>query len=219
VVTEKSEGKKARTALKKGELDSETIFNKKTWNDQLRDDLKPVIQGIVLDAMNQVAPDSDIKEEDIQEYVNAQVEQAQKVNDTIEKEIKEGIAVASRGEDGDDDDGNPLLKTAILASIIAAIYVKSKKGRRDQMVEEEALTSYNAGIYFGSRKAGKTQKIWLTRGDDKVREAHLKLHGKQVPIGDGFKVQGFTLRFPKDPLAPPHLTINCRCTLGYSTDE
>lgn len=218
VVTEKSEGKKARTALKKGQLTSEMIFNKETWNKQLEDDLCPVIKGVVLDAMNQIEPDQALDDEEITQYVKAQCEQAQKVNDTIEKEIKEGIAVASRGEDGDDD-GSPLLKTAILASVLAAIYVKTRKSRREQMVEEEALTSYNAGIYFGSKRAGKTQKIWLTRGDSKVREAHLKLHGKQVAIGDGFKVQGFTLRFPKDPLAPPHLTVNCRCTLGYSTDE
>jgi hypothetical protein len=42
------------------------------------------------------------------------------------------------------------------------------------------------------------------------------LHGKSVPLTEGFMSDGAVLRFPGDPLAPPHLTINCRCRLRFS---
>ena len=58
-------------------------------------------------------------------------------------------------------------------------------------------------------------KTWMTRKDDKVRAGHASIESKTVDIGDSFK-SGVTLRFPGDPLAPPHLVINCRCLLKLS---
>lgn len=58
-------------------------------------------------------------------------------------------------------------------------------------------------------------KTWLTRSDDAVRPEHRVLHGKSIPADKGFLMDGATLRFPGDPLAPPHLTIGCRCRLRY----
>ena len=86
------------------------------------------------------------------------------------------------------------------------------------IAEHEAQTAYNAGTYFSGKQVGAVSKTWLTRRDGNVRIAHQSLQGKTVELGDGFKVDGFVLRFPGDPLAPPALTINCRCRLRFNVD-
>ena len=59
-------------------------------------------------------------------------------------------------------------------------------------------------------------KKWVTRKDRQVRSEHRILEGKSVPLGEGFDVGPHSLRFPGDPLAPAHLTINCRCRLRFN---
>lgn len=57
-------------------------------------------------------------------------------------------------------------------------------------------------------------KMWISRGDPKVRKTHRRLHGKVEEVGDEFHtVAGHSLRFPGDPEAPLDEIINCRCAL------
>lgn len=58
-------------------------------------------------------------------------------------------------------------------------------------------------------------KTWVTRKDQRVRPEHRILQGKTVPLSEGFAVGDSVLRFPGDPLAPPELTIGCRCRLSF----
>lgn len=54
------------------------------------------------------------------------------------------------------------------------------------------------------------KKLWLTRGDEKVRMSHRRLHGKTASAGDDFKTG---LGYPGDPRAELDERINCRCFL------
>jgi len=54
------------------------------------------------------------------------------------------------------------------------------------------------------------KKLWLTRGDEKVRLSHRELHGRTASVGEPFK-KG--LNYPGDPTAPLDERINCRCFL------
>jgi len=58
-------------------------------------------------------------------------------------------------------------------------------------------------------------KLWLTRGDSRVRDLHRKLHGTPTPIGKPFRKwpTGQELNYPGDPSAPMDAWINCRCFL------
>jgi hypothetical protein len=60
-------------------------------------------------------------------------------------------------------------------------------------------------------------KLWISRGDHRVRKTHRKLHGQVEAIGKPFVVSGkdgaIELGYPGDPKAPLGERINCRCVL------
>jgi hypothetical protein len=69
----------------------------------------------------------------------------------------------------------------------------------------------NAGAVEVYKASGVTLKKWITAGDAAVREVHVEIDGKTVPIGDSF-VEGAVLRYPGDLGAPAPLVVNCRCS-------
>ena len=117
---------------------------------------------------------------------------------------------------GDDDESSAPIsaKVALLGTSIAAVFAALLTKRLLTISEVESNAAYNAGLYFGGRRAGAINKTWITRKDGKVRAGHALIESKTVNIADSFK-SGVTLRFPGDPLAPPELVINCRCLLKF----
>jgi 2'-5' RNA ligase len=57
---------------------------------------------------------------------------------------------------------------------------------------------------------------WITMLDDAVREDHRPLHGEVRAAGTPFIVAGVPLMYPGQPVGPPEVWINCRCTLRAS---
>lgn len=219
VVLEKAAGAKARKALESGTLTIESIFDKDVWNKQLEDDIKPLLLGIVNDAatlaQEQTSLESAPDEEEVKAYIESQVQRLQKVNDTTSEEVAAALVVAmALMSDGDVG----LNKSSLLRSALIAIFANLLAKRKRMIAEHEAQTAYNAGTYFSGKQVGAVTKTWLTRRDGNVRVAHQSLQGKTVELGEGFKVDGYVLRFPGDPLAPPSLTINCRCRLRFNVE-
>jgi len=60
---------------------------------------------------------------------------------------------------------------------------------------------------------GFPTKMWVTRRDDRVRDAHREADYQTVPVGQPFIVGGFAMMFPGDSAAPIYLTANCRCVI------
>jgi hypothetical protein len=56
---------------------------------------------------------------------------------------------------------------------------------------------------------------WHTSHDERVRASHRSLDGRKRPKTGHWTVAGGTLRYPHDPQAPIHETINCRCWVTY----
>lgn len=57
-------------------------------------------------------------------------------------------------------------------------------------------------------------KRWLATEDTRTRASHRVADGQTVPLAQPFRVGGFLLQFPGDPIViAPHETINCRCSL------
>ena len=84
--------------------------------------------------------------------------------------------------------------------------------------ENEANTVLNYKDYLTAIASGKTQKTWITYGDNRVRKTHRRLDGKTIPIKSLFEVGDSFMRFPKDTkyFAKPSEIIGCRCSTSYS---
>lgn len=66
------------------------------------------------------------------------------------------------------------------------------------------------------------RKVWISRGDSRVRPLHRKLHGQPCDMDKAFwrwPIDGKQLRYPGDPEAPIGQTANCRCALFYVPAE
>lgn len=220
VVLEKATGAKARKALEAGQLSVDAVFDKDVWNKQLREDVSPVLMAIINDAADvsrdQTGMDSTPDEEEVKAYLDEQIQRFEKVNDTTGEEITAAVLVALALMAGDDDKG--IDKSSLLRSALIAIFANLLGKRKRMIAEHEAQTAFNAGTYFSGKQVGAMTKTWVTRRDTSVRPAHQFLQGKTVELGNSFVVDGIPLRFPGDPLAPPSLTINCRCRLRFSVD-
>lgn len=64
-------------------------------------------------------------------------------------------------------------------------------------------------------RLGYTHKRWISERDNRVRAEHRYLDGMVVPINALFVTATGSIRYPGDVSAPPHLVINCRCTLEW----
>lgn len=75
-----------------------------------------------------------------------------------------------------------------------------------------AVATYaeRAGEVAANQENGTGYWMWKSVGDERVRPSHRRTSGEVRPIGAPFS-NG--CRYPRDPLAPIHETINCRCRL------
>jgi HK97 family phage portal protein len=214
VVLEKALGAKSRKSIDAGTLEVESVFDTEVWNRQVRDDIKPVISAIVADAAEQALagnPDgSSPTKEEIDEYVEKQMDRVERVNETTREEIAAAILIVLAMIGDSDED-----KSGVLRAALIAIFANLLGRRRRVIAEHESQAAFNAGTFLTAGKNGAASKTWVTRKDSRVREQHVFLEGNTVGINQSFKVDGATLRFPGDPLAPPNLTINCRCRLRF----
>lgn len=213
VILEKALGAKSKKLVATNTITVENVFDEEVWDKQLVDDIRPVLAGITADAARLITEQTgipvDMDSEEITKTTEEQVERVKKVNQNTKIEIASAILIALAL--ADDEDKMGMLKAALLA-----IFMNLLSQRRRVIAEHEGQTAYNAGVFFGSKQVGAVSKTWISNKDTKVRAEHRLLHGKAVDMADDFLVNGQPIRFPGDPLAPPSLTVNCRCRLKFS---
>ena len=56
-------------------------------------------------------------------------------------------------------------------------------------------------------------KVWITEGDDVVRETHAELDGKSLPPATDFVSSSGATGSGPGSMGAPGEDINCRCTL------
>ncbi|CAL9326592.1 phage portal protein [Streptomyces sp. SudanB91_2054] len=109
---------------------------------------------------------------------------------------------------------------ADLEGAVTRFYASAEPALIARVAEACAVATINGAADAAAEHAGPdVVRTWVTRGDDRVRPAHKALHGKTLPVGTPYTVDGASLRYPGDPFAPIALTINCRCRLHYATDK
>ena len=90
------------------------------------------------------------------------------------------------------------------------------KDRAVLIAQNEANTVYNHVDYVTAKESGKKYKTWITEGDERVRETHVEVDMKTIPIDEYFLVGTDTMRYPHDYLnGSPGNLINCRCICTY----
>jgi hypothetical protein len=88
-----------------------------------------------------------------------------------------------------------------------------------------ARTEIHGAILGGRLAAARAAEIatgdslwkrWLSTDDSRVRLSHRVADGQVVKLAEPFRVGGYLLLFPGDPITiAPHETINCRCDLNF----
>ena len=107
---------------------------------------------------------------------------------------------------------------AFVASIENAISLTEPDGSEEQVDRVTAMVSVaasNAAVLSATPPG--TPMRWVTMEDDRVRDLHTPLHGEVQAAGQPFLVGGVPLLYPGQPIGPPEVWINCRCTLQPST--
>lgn len=141
-------------------------------------------------------------------------------NQTTQNQVAEALAAAAVVKDEDGRDLNVARKILIASILIKAVFNKLRNLRKPLIVDAAVLGPYNQGLNDSAeafaRGNAQINKQWVTLKDERVRISHKELSGDIVPVGSPFFVNGVPIRFPKDPLAPPGLTINCRCVLKFT---
>jgi len=153
---------------------------------------------------------------------------------TITDEIKENINKKAS------DSAKSIITTS--KDNIAAIFDKAKEENID--VKESIKELYDQQYIDGGRSEliaavetvwasnyasveaindvddGKTKKIWIPILDDKTRETHAEAaNHPPISLDESFDIGGSLLEYPGDPSGPPEEIMNCRCVLGYVTEE
>lgn len=189
-------------------------FWKKRWDEKMDSKLKPVIDSVISDAAKRVTVQTRSKEvpqEEIDKATEQQMTRLKKMNDTLI------LAISSAMEENKDED-SAIAKAAILA---AALKIISR--RKKTVAEAETQQAWNHGVFLatvGASSSGVAKKKWVTEHDERVRAEHNEIDGKSIPVLSAFKLaSGELIRFPGDPLAPPHLTMNCRCKLRFDGSD
>ena len=151
--------------------------------------------------------------------LSQQIATVNEFNSTTQNQIVSALTEASNLENNNVD-VDIVFKTYLAYTLIKAIFNKLRQKRRKLIIDTAILGSYNMGLYdsaISDQKQFPTlKKTWLSMQDDKVRLSHRILNRDKVPVAEPFIVEGIPIRFPKDPVAPPSLTINCRCFLKFS---
>lgn len=143
-------------------------------------------------------------------------------NETTQKEIVVALRAAAEANSQMEDDEDASVKLILAVGAVRAVFRKLRERRRSLIIESGVLSAYNSGVFDSANQKARQDnttlyKTWRSLSDGKVRESHRDLNGQKVPVQLPFSVDGQSIRFPRDPLSPPSLTINCRCFLTIGT--
>lgn len=129
------------------------------------------------------------------------------INETTRDRLRSAIAEAST-------DGGTLGE---IVSAVDGVFA-GRRGNAETIARTETAPAFNFGATEAWKQSGVVgTKVWLTAGDEAVREAHAAAEGQEVPLDADFSVGGESLSFPGDPQGSVGNIANCRCTCAPGT--
>lgn len=196
-------------------LDVERIVGADRWLEEVSGTLAHVLAGIAHDVSQHTAAALGASEPPasaaarvttaVLDAVYAAEETARHFLDTLS-----GLLIQAQDVTGDIEDLLALVRTAF-----ADIGPRTAVG----IAESTAVATVNGAADATAGAIGPhIVRTWVTRGDDRVRDAHADVDGTTLPVNTPYEVDGYPMRYPADQLAPLYLTANCRCRLRYRTE-
>jgi hypothetical protein len=101
----------------------------------------------------------------------------------------------------------------VLNRAMAETVPSGEDGQAERIARIWATAAANAAVYYSKPNADKRVG---PMEHDRVRDAHVPMHGTTVTAGQSFTVGGVPMRYPGEPVGPPELWIGCRCSLQTS---
>lgn len=126
-----------------------------------------------------------------------------------------GILFPSRAQVAKEAKNQFKRQTASRPALIAAT-VTQKSAEGTKQIDND--------VFFANRnRAGivplQREELWITRGDERVREAHVAADNTKKNANGFFVVGRESLRFPGDPNGSAGNIINCRCAAVLVIDD
>jgi hypothetical protein len=145
VVLEKVSGQKAKKALSDGTLEVDMIMPQDTWDKQMEEDVRPVLNAIIKDAGDffqaKSADYSSPLPEDLVAHVNAQVARIQDLNfrsrEVISREILNSLAVKDAEH-----------RFTVVRAAIVGHFTQLLAKTRGTVAQSEARRAWNAAAGF-----------------------------------------------------------------------
>lgn len=130
----------------------------------------------------------------------------EQISDAIVESVSDGVAAGlSQAETID-----------MIKNRIDEIYTFANETRSDNIATTEMLGSAHAGSFQAAGDLGATTKMWITARDNRVRESHSSMEGRETGLKEPFLVgEGYSLQFPGDPSGPPEEICRCRCDCTF----
>jgi len=158
-----------------------------------------------------------VSEQQAEAAVSEHLATVNEFNNTTRDQVTQALAAASVAQAEDGGDIDVVFKAILAATLVKAVFNKLRSSRKRMIIDSAVLGPYNQGLFDSASNSDVVlKKQWVSLKDERVRVPHKQLHGDIVPVSSPFFVNGVPIRFPKDPVAPPSLTINCRCVLKFS---
>lgn len=159
----------------------------------------------------------DITAELIRQYILTQTaKQVQLMDETTESQIQQRIQLGQ--QEG--------LSVVDIAKTIDDLYLEQIIPNRSTVIARtEVISSSNYGSLAGATQASEDfdidiKKIWIRTFDKRVRDTHAQAgNHKPIPLDEKFTVGNTKLRFPADFEGSVEEVVNCRCAIGFSSDD
>lgn len=132
----------------------------------------------------------------------------------VRRQLQAEFQKSLRGKESSGELISRLQKVADISRTRAATIAQTERTRaanqaRVNAALEEYLQAYDKAVKGHRKRPERPQFQWVNpRVAREPRQEHVAISGDVRPVGDEF-LPG--LRFPGDPQAPAHQTINCHC--------
>lgn len=134
--------------------------------------------------------------------------------DALDEVLRSGFDIAYEDLTGDTSDAHTDAFVASMHDTMALTTPSGDKGQPELVSQVYAVAATNAAS-LASVPRGE-QVTWRTQQDERVRDLHRPMEGVTTAAGTPFVVGGQPLLYPGQPVGPPEVWINCRCTLESS---